>query len=64
MPFEFVGPRPSEKSVPSKAISVESWRGHVTLRGELPSKELASAAAQAASAVLGVKQIDNFLRTP
>jgi osmotically-inducible protein OsmY len=50
--------------VPSKAISVESWRGHVTLRGELPSKDLASAAAQAAKAVRGVVQIDNFLRTP
>lgn len=50
--------------VPSKAISVESWRGHVTLRGELPSKELANAAVEAARAVRGVSQIDNFLRTP
>ena len=50
--------------VPSKAISVESWRGHVTLRGELPSKDLAAAAAEAAKAVRGVVQIDNFLRTP
>ena len=50
--------------VPSKGISVESWRGHVTLRGDLPSKDVASAAAEAAKAVGGVVQIDNFLRTP
>jgi len=54
----------SVPGVPSKAISVESWRGHITLRGELPSKELANAAAEAARAVRGVAQIDNFLRTP
>jgi osmotically-inducible protein OsmY len=50
--------------VPNNAISVESWRGHVTLRGQLPSKELANAAVEAARAVRGVSQIDNFLRTP
>ena len=50
--------------VPTNAISVESWRGHVTLRGQLPSKELANAAVEAARAVRGVSQIDNFLRTP
>jgi osmotically-inducible protein OsmY len=50
--------------VPSKGVGVESWRGHVSLRGDVPSKEIASAVAQAASAVRGVTSIDNFLRTP
>src|SRR5690606_34511667 len=54
----------SVPGVPSAAISVESWRGHVTLRGQLPSKDLANAAVEAARAVRGVTQIDNFLRTP
>ena len=51
----------AESGVDGTKINVDTFQGRVTLKGEVPSKNMADRAVQVARGIEGVKDVDNRL---
>ena len=51
----------AESGVDGTKINVDTFQGRVTLKGEVPSKNMADRAVQVAKGIEGVKDVDNRL---
>jgi hyperosmotically inducible periplasmic protein len=51
----------AESGVAGTKINVDTFQGRVTLKGEVPSKNMADRAVQVARGIEGVKDVDNRL---
>ncbi len=53
----------TEPNIPGRAISVDTNAGKVTLRGRVENQKQIERAAEIASAITGVRDVDNQLTT-
>lgn len=54
----------SESGIDGLKINVDTFNGHVTLKGEVPNQGQVDKAGQVARGIEGVKEVDNRLTAP